>query len=333
MPYRALTHGRVNGRQLPPADAHQNQVKAIKSQRGVANYGPIRKRLSNMRQRRKRTLSRNFLMSKNAYGNGVFSPGQGKGFPNATPLPSVGSVNRFARRAIARRAVTKRIDTDSKNCCLNGSEDESGQTSNLNQSFTIQEIIDAGLDTNVFFINWPNVTGELSAYFPLYPSAYTSNTFITTPKWGTSVFYVDYLPQTTFNKKEIYIFLSGFTNGQFNSNKFYKLVISDEVGEKFSINIKGNVLNSLTALSGNEIEITLYKENAYLAGNVNNPAGGPVYIDFFTYTAGGLNYYDLTDINQVPTYLTNLDASGFLTSDFPVIDVNTNKINISLTEL
>ena len=53
MPYRALTHGRVNGRQLPPADAHQNQVKAIKSQRGVANYGPIRKRLSNMRQRKK----------------------------------------------------------------------------------------------------------------------------------------------------------------------------------------------------------------------------------------------------------------------------------------
>ena len=27
----------------PPADAHTNQVKAIKSQRGVANSGPIRK--------------------------------------------------------------------------------------------------------------------------------------------------------------------------------------------------------------------------------------------------------------------------------------------------
>ena len=35
----------------------------------------------------------------------TYSPGQGKGFPEATPLPSVGSVNRFSRRAIARRAV------------------------------------------------------------------------------------------------------------------------------------------------------------------------------------------------------------------------------------
>ena len=49
------------------------------------------------------------------------NPGQGKGFPEATPLPSVGSVNRFARRAIARRAVTKRIGVKgSENCCLNG---------------------------------------------------------------------------------------------------------------------------------------------------------------------------------------------------------------------
>ena len=55
-----------------------------------------------------------------------FSPGQGKGFPEATPLPSVGSVNRFARRAIARRAVTKMIgDETSKNCCLNDKKDES----------------------------------------------------------------------------------------------------------------------------------------------------------------------------------------------------------------
>ena len=50
-------------------------------------------------------------MGPNAYGPATFrgqdgklysnySPGQGKGFPEATPLPSVGSVNRFARRAI-----------------------------------------------------------------------------------------------------------------------------------------------------------------------------------------------------------------------------------------
>ena len=38
----------------------------------------------------------------NVHGDGRFSPGQGKGFPEATPLPSVGSVNRFSRRAIAR---------------------------------------------------------------------------------------------------------------------------------------------------------------------------------------------------------------------------------------
>ena len=65
-------------------------------------------------------------MPKNAYGNGTFSPGQGKGFPEATPLPSVGSVNSFARRAIARRAVTKRVgDESSKNCCVDNKTDNS----------------------------------------------------------------------------------------------------------------------------------------------------------------------------------------------------------------
>ena len=65
-------------------------------------------------------------MTPNAYGNGTFSSGQGKGFPEATPLPSVGSVNRFARRAIARRAVTKMVgDEKSKNCCVNNKKDES----------------------------------------------------------------------------------------------------------------------------------------------------------------------------------------------------------------
>ena len=44
MPYRALTHGRVNRSQNAPADAHTNQIKAINSQKGVANSGPIRKK-------------------------------------------------------------------------------------------------------------------------------------------------------------------------------------------------------------------------------------------------------------------------------------------------
>tara|TARA_B100000925_G_C21909789_1_gene430957 strand:- start:84 stop:977 length:894 start_codon:yes stop_codon:yes gene_type:complete len=116
MPYRALTHGRVRGSQVAPNDAHINQVKAIVSQKGVSNSGPIRKNNSNNRQRVVRTLSRNFLMSANAYGPATYraadgkdystySPGQGKGFPEATPLPSVGSINRFSRRAIARRAL------------------------------------------------------------------------------------------------------------------------------------------------------------------------------------------------------------------------------------
>ena len=137
MPYRALTHGRVNRSQNAPADAHTNQIKAINSQKGVANSGPIRKNNSTNSQKTVRTLSRNFLMGPNAYGPATFtgvdgkkysnySSGEGKGFPEATPLPSVGSVNRFSRRAIARRAVTKRVgDETSKNCCLNDKKDES----------------------------------------------------------------------------------------------------------------------------------------------------------------------------------------------------------------
>jgi len=137
MPYRSLTHGRVRGAQKAPANAHTNQVKAIESQKGVGNSGPIRKNNSNNRQSTTRTLSRNFLMAPNAYGNGRFSPGQGKGFPEATPLPSVGSVNRFARRAIARRAVTKRIGVHgSENCCPDNKKKT--PTLNLTQSFTVQ---------------------------------------------------------------------------------------------------------------------------------------------------------------------------------------------------
>ena len=331
MPYRALTHGRVRGAQLPPANAHQNQVKAIESQRGVGNRGPIRKKLSNMRQRRKRTLSRNFLMSTNAYGNGDFSPGQGKGFPNATPLPSVGSVNRFARRAIARRAVTKRIGLDSKNCCINGRRDQAGQTSNLNQSFTIQEYINAGPPDQYY--SWNNNAGALFIEAPLYSSQYTSNSFITTPNWGTSTFYQYISPYVSDNLNYLYIQLKGFTNGQFNINKEYKLVFSDEVSERFSCNIKGNILNSLTSISNNYIAFELFRADAFEADNTDSATGYWAGYSFEREIGGVFTYYDLTDINQVPTYLTNLDASGFLTSDFPVIDVNTNKINISLTEI
>lgn len=154
MPYRSLTHGRVRGAQSPPVNAHTNQVKAIESQKGVGNSGPIRKNNNNPRQSTVRTLSRNFLMNPNAYGPATFrgpdgrlysnySPGQGKGFPEATPLPSVGSVNRFARRAIARRAVTKRIGVKgSENCCIGRFAPKSTPpptpTLNLTQSFTVQ---------------------------------------------------------------------------------------------------------------------------------------------------------------------------------------------------
>jgi len=133
MPYRALTHGRVRGAQKAPANAHTNQVKAIDSQKGVGNSGPIRK--TNLIHCRQECTT--FLMPKNAYGVGRFSPGQGKGFPEATPLPSVGSVNRFARRAIARRAVTRRIsDPLSINCC-----EHKIQPVNLVQSFTVAQAI------------------------------------------------------------------------------------------------------------------------------------------------------------------------------------------------
>ena len=59
-------------------------------------------------------------MSATAYGSGKFVSGQGKGFPNAVPQTSVGSTNTFARRAIARRAVTKLVNNDTeKNCPCN----------------------------------------------------------------------------------------------------------------------------------------------------------------------------------------------------------------------
>lgn len=119
MPYRALTHNRVKS-SINTTIESNIQATAINSQNGVSNNGPIRKTLSSARQIHIRTLSSNLLMSKNAYGEGTYVSGEGKGFPNALPQTSVGSTNAFARRAIARRAVTKLVgDSNSKNCECN----------------------------------------------------------------------------------------------------------------------------------------------------------------------------------------------------------------------
>lgn len=130
MPYRALTHGRVknpvldlNGNIFTPST--HSQASAISSQNGVANNGPVsvqrnKNNQSNKKPKRyyARTLSSNLLLRPNAYGNpDTFVSGQGKGFPNATPQVSVGSTNKFSRRAITRRAVTRMIEPMSRGCC------------------------------------------------------------------------------------------------------------------------------------------------------------------------------------------------------------------------
>lgn len=126
MPYRALTHNRVKSYvgTVPTTDS---QSSAINSQNGVSNSGSVtsvknKLNISNKQPNHTyaRTLSVNFLMSATAYGSGKFVSGQGKGFPNAVPQTSVGSTNTFARRAIARRAVTKLVNNDTeKNCPCN----------------------------------------------------------------------------------------------------------------------------------------------------------------------------------------------------------------------
>uniref|UniRef100_A0A6C0JEG4 Uncharacterized protein n=1 Tax=viral metagenome TaxID=1070528 RepID=A0A6C0JEG4_9ZZZZ len=142
MPFRALTHNRVkhyvndkNGNTFTPQS--QSQASAINSQNAVSNNGSVTS------VRNKLNISNNnpplkwgrvncsskasFLMRTDAYGAGTkiiagekystYAPGQGKGFPNATPQISVGSTNAFARRAIARRAVTTLNNTgEMKNC-------------------------------------------------------------------------------------------------------------------------------------------------------------------------------------------------------------------------
>ena len=135
MPYRALTHGRVNtfkdlkgpsgtgknvGTSLPPGiqERTNSQKQAYNSQAGVSNSG------SNISQKNKlniqsgrvggsrtsyaRLLTHDLLIPRNTFGpEGNFVSNQGKGFPTANPLTSVGTTNKFARRAIKRRAVTK----------------------------------------------------------------------------------------------------------------------------------------------------------------------------------------------------------------------------------
>ena len=137
MPYRALTHGRVNNPILdkngnPFVATTQTQAAAINSQKGVANTGPntVQKNKNNKSNKQParyyaRTLSINFLMTPDALGpKDTYVSGQGKGFPRATPQTSVGSTNAFTRRAIARRAVTQlageaSLSTGSRPCPCN----------------------------------------------------------------------------------------------------------------------------------------------------------------------------------------------------------------------
>ena len=135
MPYRALTHGRINthkdlkgssgtgknvGTGLPVgiAERSDSQKKAYNSQAGVANSGSnisLKNKLNiqsgrvgGSRPSYARMLKQDLLIPKNAFGpDSGFAPNQGKGFPNASPMTSVGSTNKFARRAILRRAETK----------------------------------------------------------------------------------------------------------------------------------------------------------------------------------------------------------------------------------
>ena len=115
MPYRSLTHGRVGGGREGynrfsslPSSVSNSQASAINSAKGVENTGPTVRHNANSggSQKSRRIISNNFLMLANAYGSGSYVHGQGKGFPTALPQTSVGSTNAFARRAIARRAVT-----------------------------------------------------------------------------------------------------------------------------------------------------------------------------------------------------------------------------------
>ena len=139
MPYRALTHGRVNAPTNVKGQTGKNvngetdsQKKAYNSQAGVANNGSnvslknklhIQSgRVGGSRPVYSRMLKQDLLIPPNTFGFDIhFAPNQGKGFPNASPMTSVGSTNKFARRAILRRAETKTFvkgekATETPNC-------------------------------------------------------------------------------------------------------------------------------------------------------------------------------------------------------------------------
>ena len=111
MPYRALTHGRVYSQDEPSSNS-------------VANNGPpvVQKNKVNPNHQPAlffaRTLSRNFLIPSNQFGTQPYASGEGKGFPNATPLGGIGSRNVFARRAIAKKATTGANHEKTCNCTI-----------------------------------------------------------------------------------------------------------------------------------------------------------------------------------------------------------------------
>ena len=117
MPYRALTHGRVNSFVNKNMQTH-SQESAKNSESGVANNGPpvVQKNKLNIptghngkaRPIYARTLMRDLLLPPNVFGNDSnYSPNQGKGFPTANPKVSVGSSNIFCRRAIKKKQRLK----------------------------------------------------------------------------------------------------------------------------------------------------------------------------------------------------------------------------------
>lgn len=129
MPYRALTHGRVSTPtdiKGPTGKNVNGDIDSVKrarnSQAGVSNSGSnisIKNKLNissgrvgGSRPYYARRLQSDLLMKKDDFGTESFAPNQGKGFPTASPLTSVGSTNTFARRAIKRRAVTKTFSND-----------------------------------------------------------------------------------------------------------------------------------------------------------------------------------------------------------------------------
>ena len=141
MPYRALTHNRVKSFLTAANATTHTQTEAINSQNGVPNSGPVTRQKNALNISNKQpsnvwgriNCSKGgcpFLMSPNAYGSGAYVCGDGhtgrlckrlgtgKGFPNATPQTSVGSTNTFARRAIARRAVTTLVNNGVKKDCV-----------------------------------------------------------------------------------------------------------------------------------------------------------------------------------------------------------------------